>query len=472
MSSASARDTHFTPIHIDSIDSSTLAMDVWVQLPGQRSPTLFRAAGLAVQPTELAKLREQRVERVYIPTPQHGAYRHHLRGLLDRTLTDAALSHAERGRLIRVGMAAMLEDALGLPGRGEPLDTIADIALSLAAWNVSHPKEFAHLLDLSAHEFRTSLHMVNVGVGCTLLFRQLRPDDTRTAAMVAHGGLLHDIGKRDIPNSLLIREGPLADQDFAVVRAHPMTGFEELSKRQGMPPIVLEMVLDHHERSDGKGFPNGKRSDQIGFFARICAVVDTFDSMIAARSHRAPIHPADALDIMGQGAGTHFDPDVLTAWKRVVGDMLTQDPERGRGAARCTTPIALPRLLPRAASIPSDTPTSSAGAGTGVAERQTKSGADRRVFPRKACELQIYMKFTHQSREYPILVGQRIAVMMQDISRGGVGIFATFPFAKGDEVQLEIPTFNAKPLERYARVVSVRSEMGRWRMGLQFLDRT
>src|SRR6185295_12746978 len=107
--------------------------------------------------------------------------------------------------------------------------------------------------------------------------------------------------------AILNKEGKLDPTEWAEVQKHPLLGFDELKIHASLPPIVPIMARDHHERIDGKGYPQGLSGDDIDFSARVCAVVDVYDAITAARPYRGPIAPVDALNMMREGRGTQFD---------------------------------------------------------------------------------------------------------------------------------------------------------------------
>jgi diguanylate cyclase (GGDEF)-like protein/PAS domain S-box-containing protein len=128
---------------------------------------------------------------------------------------------------------------------------------------------------------------------------------------------IHDIGKLAVPAELLTRPGRLSDTELAVVRMHSQAGFDMLQKVH-FPERVAEMVLQHHERSDGSGYPQGLCGDQIAMGSRIIAVADVVESMASRRPYRAALGTDVALDEIRCGAGTRYDGDVVGACVRLI----------------------------------------------------------------------------------------------------------------------------------------------------------
>ena len=126
------------------------------------------------------------------------------------------------------------------------------------------------------------------------------------------GGLLHDIGKIGTPAHLLDKNGRLTDQEFDIVREHPLTGERILEPIDAFADL-LPIVKQHHERYDGCGYPDGLAGEDIDVKARILAVADVFDALSSDRPYRAGLQKAAVLEIIKRDSGSYFDPKVVEA---------------------------------------------------------------------------------------------------------------------------------------------------------------
>jgi putative two-component system response regulator len=127
-----------------------------------------------------------------------------------------------------------------------------------------------------------------------------------------HGGLLHDIGKLDMPASILSKPGPLDDFEWRVMRTHPQVGYD-LLRNQPRFADAAEMVLSHHEAWDGTGYPRRLESTRIPKAARVLAVADAYDSMTHPHTQRPALPPSMAMDEIGRCSGSQFDPECAEA---------------------------------------------------------------------------------------------------------------------------------------------------------------
>jgi HD-GYP domain-containing protein (c-di-GMP phosphodiesterase class II) len=161
------------------------------------------------------------------------------------------------------------------------------------------------------HTRRVALRAVQVGDELGLSRGRLRT--------LAIGGLVHDIGKLSIPDSILKKPGPLDDGEYATVKEHAERGYRLLTELGGFSGDVRDLVRDHHERLDGRGYPRGVRGDELSLDVRILAVCDVYDALISRRVYRPAWSPEEAIDYLRAEAGTGFDGRCVEALARVIG---------------------------------------------------------------------------------------------------------------------------------------------------------
>jgi HD-GYP domain-containing protein (c-di-GMP phosphodiesterase class II) len=133
---------------------------------------------------------------------------------------------------------------------------------------------------------------------------------------IALGLLLHDIGKLTIPNEVLNKPGKLDEAEWELMKSHPVVGVELLG--EDMSFLVKAVVRHHHERWDGKGYPDELAGDRIHQFARIAAVADVYDAVTSERSYKDAAPPHAGVSVIEAGAGTHFDPECVAVFSKVV----------------------------------------------------------------------------------------------------------------------------------------------------------
>ena len=141
--------------------------------------------------------------------------------------------------------------------------------------------------------------------------------DEKTLHILKIGGLFHDIGKIGIPDSILLKESKLSDEEYSQIKNHPMIGVHMLGDAAIFTDI-LPIVKHHHERYDGRGYPSQLVGDDIPYVARIAAVADTFDAMTSKRSYRDSL-PIDVVRAeIERCSGTQFDPNIATVFLDIM----------------------------------------------------------------------------------------------------------------------------------------------------------
>lgn len=160
------------------------------------------------------------------------------------------------------------------------------------------------------HSERTARLAVELGIAMKLAPEQLR--------IIARGGYLHDLGKIGIPDHILNKPDRLTEEERAVIETHPELGYEMASTATSLTE-VLPVILHHHERFDGGGYPHRLAGTDIPVEARVVAVADVWDALTSDRAYRRGWAPNDALAHIEAGAGSHFDPAAVAALVRLAG---------------------------------------------------------------------------------------------------------------------------------------------------------
>ncbi len=132
------------------------------------------------------------------------------------------------------------------------------------------------------------------------------------------GALLHDIGKMGVPDNVVLKPGPLTEEEWTIMRMHPIYAHNMLSSIEYLRHS-LDIPFRHHDKWDGSGYPDGLKGDQIPLFARIFAVVDVWDALTSDRVYRKAWNEQDAIQYIRDQSGRHFDPEVVNAFLEIMG---------------------------------------------------------------------------------------------------------------------------------------------------------
>jgi len=171
-----------------------------------------------------------------------------------------------------------------------------------------------------ARDHETIGHSFRVARYAVTLARAMGVEEAAMTA-IEWGALLHDVGKIGVPESVLRKEGPLDPEEQAVMREHPLRGYQMLKSLLFLG-TGLDVVLSHHERWDGRGYPNGLEGEEIPLSARIFAVVDTYDAITSDRPYRDARPHSVAVEELCRVAGRQLDPAVVKAFLTLPADRL------------------------------------------------------------------------------------------------------------------------------------------------------
>jgi HD-GYP domain-containing protein (c-di-GMP phosphodiesterase class II) len=230
-----------------------------------------------------------------------------------------------RAGLVRIGLGDLdkpidLRDRTELGLLAGTIDNMAEQLKLVQAENHSREleiidtqRELIHTLgevvEVRSHETGTHIDRVADGAAKLASLAGLSPEESELLRLAAP---MHDIGKIGIPDAILNKPGKFTEEEFALMQTHTTLGHQILS--QSKRPILKTAALvahQHHERWDGRGYPQGLAGEDIHVYGRIVSIVDVFDALTSDRCYRAGMQLAEALAIMTEGRGSQFDPDLL-----------------------------------------------------------------------------------------------------------------------------------------------------------------
>jgi HD-GYP domain-containing protein (c-di-GMP phosphodiesterase class II) len=218
----------------------------------------------------------------------------------------------------RAALARAFEEAAVMPGTLLPHEILAELS-EVAAQIVDEVSEQeyedAFVMDESdpwAYIVEHSIDATAIGV---LIGRRLLPQDALHE--LGTGLFLQDIGKLALPQSVVQKPGPLAPDEWDLMMQHPLLGLEFV-RGDVISEDAKRVVRSHHERWDGSGYPSALVGEEIPLFARIAAVADVFDAVTSERYHARAMSRHEAIEVIGSGTGSAFDPVVVEAFLEVA----------------------------------------------------------------------------------------------------------------------------------------------------------
>lgn len=183
---------------------------------------------------------------------------------------------------------------------------------------IRNPDALVSLAQIKGYDDYTYEHSVNVGILITsLVYSMGYPRDLLFEAGI--GGILHDIGKMTIPEHILNKPGRFTPEEYSIMKRHPENGLRILRKAESISEFSKIVVIEHHERYNGSGYPKGIRYREIHEIGLVAAVVDVYDAMTTDRVYRAAWPPPKALALIFKGANVDFSPRIVDLFTKNLG---------------------------------------------------------------------------------------------------------------------------------------------------------
>jgi len=279
---------------------------------------LYRRGDKTITRDHLKALVDSGVTTLFIKTTAQGAYRRYLEEHLDSFLADAASDAAKKAEIVYEAATGLVEDILRDPNSRESIQRTQHLVTATVNYIIAERDALQNLVANMATDYSTYTHSVDVCVYAISLGKRL--DMARPALNdLAVGALLHDVGKTRVPTEILHKKGPLTETEFAVVKKHPEMGIEILSEGPRLPEAVYKIVLSHHEKVNGSGYPQGIKGRHIAPQAKMTCIIDIFDAMTTNRSYRRAMSFFDALRLMRDEMLDHFEPDLWESFVLMLG---------------------------------------------------------------------------------------------------------------------------------------------------------
>ena len=243
------------------------------------------------------------------PRKAKHVYAQEAQSLLETELRLARKLHDETRSYIK----DVLEDVR--LGRSINTNNAKQLVSALANSVVRNPSALLWLSHLKQRDEYTAIHSVNVCILALSFGRSLGlPKDELNK--LGLGALLHDIGKMAVPLEILNKPGKLNEQEFLILKTHPMLGYDLLKSKNSLPEFLLEVVKHHHEREGGGGYPNGLYGHQLNQYTKIVTIVDVYDAITSDRVYHDAVTPFSALNNMYKW---DFDQELFNGFIKCLG---------------------------------------------------------------------------------------------------------------------------------------------------------
>ena len=203
-------------------------------------------------------------------------------------------------------------------GQDFNLTSIEKSAEGIVESIINNPDALISLCQIKGYDEYTYVHSVNVGV-LMASFAHLMSHESDKILEAAMGGILHDIGKMRVPEPILNKPGKYTAVEFNVMKKHPEYGIDIIKDKTSLSDVTRSIIIQHHERFNGSGYPRGLSGESITVLGLMSAVVDVYDALTSERVYRAAWTPQKALALIYQGCDKDYHRDIVERFTRHLG---------------------------------------------------------------------------------------------------------------------------------------------------------
>ncbi|WP_426416168.1 HD-GYP domain-containing protein [Aestuariirhabdus sp. LZHN29] len=237
---------------------------------------------------------------------------------LQEALHDKKLNPEKRSEAVYHHSRELMDRLLETP-TAENLKASKKAIFQVTDMILHDPETASNMLRITSHDFYTYTHSVNVGVTSIMLAKALfGQSDQHDMQELGAGFFLHDLGKVNVRPEVINKPGKLTDDEMRHMRTHPFKGFKLMEQSGELTEESRIIVLQHHERADGTGYPKQLHNEEIHIYGKICCIADVFDALTAERSYKKAMTPFQALVLMRDQMSDHFDKKLFTEFVNLM----------------------------------------------------------------------------------------------------------------------------------------------------------
>lgn len=278
------------------------------------SYVLYAGRGRLFDSPQRQKLRSAGLNSLFIRREEASLYFAFLKDTLVSLVQNPSTPAAVKAKAVHSSCREVLRQVLEEP-RAAFLAQAEEIIAPTVDLIVSGGEALRHLIDLTAYDHSTYVHSTNVGIFAVALTRKVFGHSAEhDLKRLGAGFFLHDLGKRQIPIEILNKPGALTGEERQIVNLHPEDGYRLLLDSSLLSAEVEVIILQHHERDDGSGYPYGLKAGDIHPYARICRLVDVYEALTSKRPYHAQRSTYDALKLMREEVLVDMDRSLFEAF--------------------------------------------------------------------------------------------------------------------------------------------------------------
>lgn len=310
----------YCPINIDAIRlDSAPGFPLYFRSGPGRNFILYCERGVSFNAAVRQRLIENKISHLYILQGDRQDYSRYLADHLEEILRDPTLTLPEKTSILYDSSQAVVEELFTKPFSNDNVQRIKEVVRHTVALISDDDFMLEDLLRNISCDYYLYTHSVNVVAYSVALAIQAGYGDHATLREIANGALLHDVGKSGLPREMLEKNDELTESEWREMRKHPQLGFEMLAGSGAVGEIAMDIVLHHHEKLDGSGYPHRLNNSKISPFVRIVTIADIFDALTTDRFHQPRKTSFQALHTMQRRMLPELDVTLVRAFIEMLG---------------------------------------------------------------------------------------------------------------------------------------------------------
>lgn len=318
-------DDAYVPIETASLRVDTSPpFDLFVQHAADQPFILYCERNLPFTKDARNNLRQNSIETLFIPANQQSQYQRYVAEHLPQILDQSGLTLGSRSAILYDAARTVVEEIFNNPASRKNIQKGKEVVRETVDYMMEEKFVFEKFLQKLSTDYYLFTHSVNVVTYSVALAMRAGHHNGAVLRELAHGALLHDIGEAQVEDKLLNKSDALNTKEWDTIKKHPQVGYDILEPTQSLGEIALDVVLHHHERLTGSGYPHKLQGQSISPFVRIVSIADIFDALTTDRPHRKKHTTFDAIGLMHQSMKDDLDPDLLRLFVEMMGGTAAQ----------------------------------------------------------------------------------------------------------------------------------------------------
>lgn len=289
--------------------------DLYILYQGQY--VLYRLKNLPWKREDGKHLEDFGIQDLYIKCQRQGEHARFLEAHLSRILDQPKIPITEKAQILYTAASSIVEDIFTSPLSSESLRRSVGTVKHSIDYLSKDRGHFFELMSLASRDFSEYTHALHTATYAITLARQMGLKIFNQISALGIASLLHDVGKVKIDPVLLGKVEPLTESERREVERHPEYGYELVHSLGGIPELSEQIILQHHERPNGKGYPR-KTAEDLHLFVRIVSLVDCFDSLTSERPYQKSVTPLEAIELMRGELKEEYDQNLLVEFIKML----------------------------------------------------------------------------------------------------------------------------------------------------------